>query len=342
MASSDDHDPSQEYGSRGGKRRAEILPPQRRSEIAQQAATARWANRMRRADYEGDLKIGDLILPSAVLDDGTRVLISKAFLMALGRPWKGTYRRTDRPNFIDAKNLTPFVSEELEKVLEPIEYFNVRGQRVLGYRAELLPLVCEVYRTAKEAGALNPRQEPIAKHAEILARSLSKVGIIGLVDEATGYQKVRARYELQKILSAYIAEELLPWAKRFPDSYYEQVHRVWGWEYKPGNNKRNSYIGKLTNWLVYEQLPPGVLEDLRRKNPVDPATRRRKRTHHQHLTEDVGHPHLQNQLNAVTTLLRATPNGKPNFFKGLFRAAFPTRQGELFPEFDAGEKPTTA
>jgi len=168
---------------------------------------------------------------------------------------------------------------------------------------------------------------------------LSKVGVIALVDEATGYQKVRARNELQAILAAYIAEELLPWAKRFPDSYYEHLHRVWGWEYKPGNRKRNSYIGKLTNWLIYEQMPPGVIEELRAKNPIDSQTKRRKSTHHQHLTDDIGHPHLQNQLNAVTTLLRATPDGKPGFFKTLFRSAFPSRQREMFPEFDAGHAP---
>lgn len=321
--------------SLGGVARATALSGERKSEIAKIAADARWSTP--RAAYEGDLHIGDLELPSAVLQDGRRVLISKAFLTALGRPWKGTYQKSDRPNFVDAKNLDRFISPELESFLEPIEFRNLRGQKVLGYRAELLPLVCDVYLAARLERALTDGQKPIARQAEILTRSLSKIGIVGLVDEATGYQSVRARDELQRILSAYISEELLPWAKRFPDSFYEQLHRVWDWPYRAGDNRRNAYIGKLTNWLIYEQLPPGVLQELREKNPKSLVTGRRKATHHQHLTEEIGHANLESQITSVTTLLRATPTGKPNFFKKLFATAFPPKQGEMFPDFELSD-----
>ena len=118
---------------------------------------------------------------------------------------------------------------------------------------------------------LLPSQEPIAIQAGILLGGLAEVGIVALVDAATGYEKVRARDELQKILAAYIAPELLPWAKRFPDSYYEHLHRVRGWQYKPGSNARTAYIGKLTNALIYQQLPAGVIDELRAKNPRDPS-----------------------------------------------------------------------
>lgn len=319
---------------KGGEMRAAALSAEQRSEIAKKGAAARWGKDLPRADYEGDLHIGTTSLPSAVLADGTRVLISRAILAALGRPWKGTYRGTERPNFIDAPNLTPFISPELMAAIEPIEYINLRGQKVQGYRAELLPLVCDVYLGARKSGALKGRQHAVADQAEILTRALSKVGIIGLVDETTGYQKVRARDELQKILSHYIAEELLPWSKRFPDSFYEQLHRVWGWEYKPTSSKRTAFIGRLTNTLVYEQLPPGVLDELKSKNPVDPATKRRKTVHHRHLTSDVGHPHLANQITSITTLLRATPSGKPAFFKQLFRNAYPTKGASDMAQFD--------
>ena len=323
-----------ENAKRGGQARAAKLPSSRRSEIAKQAADKRWS--APRAAYEGDLVIGDLELPSAVLEDGRRVLISRAFLMALGRPWKGTYQDSARPNFIDARNLDRFIGPEIAEFLEPIEFRNLRGQKVQGYRAELLPLVCDVYLQARSERALTDGQKPVAKQAEILTRSLSKVGIVGLVDEATGYQSVRARDELQIILAAYISEELLPWAKRFPDSFYEQVHRVWGWPYRAGDNRRTAYIGKLTNWLIYEQLPPGVLEDLRKKNPKDGLSGRRKTQHHRHLSDDIGHPNLEKQITSVTTLLRATPSNKPAFFKRLFDSAFPPNQGNLFPDYDDG------
>ena len=103
-----------------------------------------------------------------------------------------------------------------------------------------------------------------------------------------------------------------------------------GWPFDAASTARTAYIGKLTNKLIYEQLPPGVLEDLRKKNPVDTVTKRRKRKHFQHLTEDVGDPHVDKQINAVTTLLRATANGQWKFFQMLFNQAFPPIQADLF------------
>ena len=79
---------------------------------------ARWA--LPKATHEGILEIGLLPLTVAVLEDGTRLLSSRSFLTALGRPWKGTYKRTERPNFIEASNLNHFISNELEAVLESV------------------------------------------------------------------------------------------------------------------------------------------------------------------------------------------------------------------------------
>ena len=77
-----------------------------------------------------------------------------------------------------------------------------------------------------------------------------------------------------------------------------------------------------------------MLEELRKKNPRSLETGRRSLHHHRLLSEEVGHPSLTSQIQAVTTLLRATPSGKPDFFKTLFRNAFPSRQLELFPDID--------
>jgi hypothetical protein len=93
-------------------------------------------------------------------------------------------------------------------------------------------------------------------------------------------------------------------------------------------------VGKLTNKLIYEKLPPGVLPQLRRKNPVLAATNRRKHKHFQFLTEEIGDVHLENQIRAVTTLLRATPDGRWQFFETLFNHAFPPAQGDLFKGLD--------
>ena len=71
-------------------------------------------------------------------------------------------------------------------------------------------------------------------------RAFARVGITALVDEATGYQYEREHDELQKILKAYISEELLPWQKRFPDIFYKELFRLNGWNYTVNGIKKTS------------------------------------------------------------------------------------------------------
>ena len=101
-----------------------------------------------------------------------------------------------------------------------------------------------------------------------------------------------------------------------------------GWKYEPGSNARNAYIGKLTNALIYEQLPEGVLADLRSKNPRNPETKRRKHTHHQLLTPEVGHPHLDKQILVVTTLPSISDSWEE--FSRHFSRKFPPGPDDLF------------
>ena len=277
-----------------------------------------------KATHSGTLTIGNTTLPCAVLEDGTRIIASASFLKALGRPWRGKYKRTEMPSFLAANNLKPFIDEDLTSVLDPIEYETPRGGKKRGFKAELIPKVCEVYLKARDASVLKKNQEKPMIASDIIMRSLAKVGIIALIDEATGYQYVRDRDELNRILEAYIAKELLPWTKRFPDEFYRQLFRLRGWQYSPFSVKRPQYVGKLTNKLVYEKLPPGVLKELREKNPVTPKGYRKHR-HHQFLTEDIGNPHLGRHIASVTTLMRAAPNWKN--FERLFKRAF-RKEGE--------------
>lgn len=295
--------------SRGGFARAKALSPERRSDIARLGALARNADALPKATHEGPLRIGDLELPAAVLADGTRVLTSRAFLKALGRPWKGTYRHTRYPNFIDAKNLIPFVSSDIEEVLEPVEFRNLRGQKVVGYRAELLPAVCEVYLAARAEGELLDTQKRVAQQAEILVRGLSRIGIIALVDEATGYQRSRAKDALARILEEFIAKELRPWVKTFPDDYYAEIFRLRGLEYMKDNVRRPQYFGYLTNDIVYKRLAPGVLEELKTVTP------RRESGGHKHqlfrrLTDNIGHPKLREHLSSVITVMKLSTDYK--------------------------------
>lgn len=315
-------------GKKGGKTRSANMTPAERSEAARLAAEKRWGKRYVDATHVGQLVVDDMELDVAVLEDGSRVISQKTIMEALGRSvTTGRHGRHDlRPPFLGAANLVPYFPDGLTDMYEPID-FKAPGQGSIstGFRAEILPLVCETYLSAREDGALIRSQLPAAQAAEILVRGLARVGIIALVDEATGYQDVRARDELAKILKAYVSPELQPWIKRFPDEFFEQIYRLQGWEFKPGTSKRSPYVGKLINKYIYEQLPPGVLEELRAKNPA--VDGRRAAKHHQFLTSGTGNVHLDRQISTVTTLMRIADDKKQ--FEDLFEKAFPPAQEKL-------------
>src|SRR5207249_980288 len=150
------------------------------------------------------------------------------------------------PAFLTAKNLKPHIDEELYVTSSQVEFKPLRGSKAFGYPAELLPKVCDVFLKARDAGDLVPGQGHIARQADVLMRALAHVGIAALVDEATGYQEVRDRLALQKILEAYIAKELAAWAKRFPDDFYKELFRLRGWQWHGVSVKRPILVGKLT------------------------------------------------------------------------------------------------
>jgi hypothetical protein len=119
---------------------------------------------------------------------------------------------------------------------------------------------------------------------------------------------------------------LLPWTRRFPDEFFRQIYRLHNWPYKEGQHKRPKYLGKLVNQLVYAKLPPGVLPELRKLNPPGESSYRRYK-HHQFLTSDTGHPHLDKQIIETTTLMRVSDDKKS--FRRLFDKAFPAKYQQI-------------
>jgi len=298
--------------AKGGRRRAERLSPARRKEIARKAAEARWGIEIPQAVYDGELHFGDLELPCAVLSDGTRVLTESNFMSALGMYRSGalSVRRgpKDRgarvPLYLAFKNIKPFVDKHLAGMhSEPLRYRTSSGNIAHGVRAAIIPRICEIWLDARKEGVLGKRQEEIAEKAEIIIRALAHVGIIALVDEATGYQDIRARDALAKILEEFVAKELRPWVRTFPAEFYQNLYRLRGLRFPDDNKSRPQYFGHLTNDIVYKRIAPGVLQELKRQTPRG-DTGRHKQQLHRRLTEDVGHLKLREHLASVTTLMK--------------------------------------
>lgn len=317
----------------GGLARAESLTPEQRSEIARAGAAARWG--IPKATHRGELTIGDTRIPCAVLEDGRRILTEHGITNALLGVRSGAAKRqkaladgrAPNPLFLAPDRLKPFISQEMtDGPLTPIQYID--GKRsVTGFEASILPTVCEVWLKARDAGALHAQQADKAQRADTLMRGLAHVGIVALVDEATGYQEVRDRKALQAILDKYLAKELAAWAKRFPDEFYREMFRLKGWSYNPMSVARPGVVGRYTTDVVYERLAPGIVEELERINPKNSRGNRGAK-HHQWLSDDIGHPALAQHLHAVMGLMRVS--GSWEQFIGLMDRAFP-RKGHTIP-----------
>ena len=266
---------------------------------------------LRKATHFGTINIGGKDLSCAVLEDETRVLTQTALFQAFDRSRMG--RRgaeqigSNLPSFMLSDNIKPFINAGLEvRVNFEEKYIGKNKKEFIGYNAEILPHICDAFLKARDAGVLTDNQQSLAIASDILVRSLAKVGIIALIDEATGYQQDREIDALNKLLKLYIAEELMPWQKKFPDIYYNELCRLNGWP-KDYIMKRPSVVGTWTNKLIYEQLPPGILEYLKNNTPKTTKGHRKHRFF-QLLTEDIGEPHLKGQLNQIITLFQLSDN----------------------------------
>lgn len=314
---------SKEAGRKGGKAAANKMTPEQKVARARRAAESRWGP-IAKATHDGEIPIGNAKIPCAVLEDGTRVLTQQGVLMAIGRArsakgGQGASQGVDKlPAFLAAKNLKPFISTELQESTKPIRFRLPSGGLAYGYAANLLPQVCDVYLQARESSALRSKQVDIARECEIVVRGLANVGITALVDEATGYEKVREQFELAKILEAFVAKEIQGWVQTFDPEFYELICHVSG---KPiaMAKKRPKYFGRITNNLIYSRLAPGVLQELEAQNPANELGNR-ARKHHQHLTREMGHPKLKEHLAGVTTALKMAKQFKlswKDFLKAL-------------------------
>jgi len=264
-----------------------------------------------KATHFGKITIGDKELTCAVLEDGTRILSTTAMFKAFDRPRKGKNKEenawTDMPVFMGANNLKPYVDKALSAGTHFSIKYIAKDKRILdGYKAEVLPIICDIYLQARQDDILLPQQLDMAHASEILVRSLSKIGVIALIDEATGYQSEREKDELQKLLSLYVREEYLPWTRRFPDEFYKEMFRLKGWDYK--GKAKSPLVGQYTNKFVYDVLPDPVIEEIKKKNPLvknktNASKLHRLHRHHQYLTDNTSIPHLDKHLSSVITLM---------------------------------------
>ncbi len=295
-------------------------------------------------DTQKPIRIGKIEIPCFVLEGGLRVITETGLYNALdlsrtgrnsnsGKPSKDLRAKSDDPQsppptnrikaatnttelprFAQAKWLKPHLPPKLAYGLKTRYLFQMpNGAIAHGFKAQVLTAICSAILDAYHSGSSTERYEGLIRQAEILLEGFANVGIIGLIDEATEYQDTRKASALAEILEAFIADELRPWSKEFPDAYYEEIYRLWEYTRPQHHVNHPQFIAKLTNKLIYKPLGPGILEELQRINPLlENGTRRNK--HHQLLSENYGVKKLREQITRVVTLLEVA-HTKEHFYR---------------------------
>ena len=320
---------------KGGRARANVLTPEERSEIARNAVRARWekakpdlkdneqvspspdqrSNSLIKKDdtdglpiayFTGKLPIGDAHFTVYVLSNGKRVMAQREVVRVLTGHIKG-----DLGRYLESQSLQPYIQPG--KIIGQTIQFKIPGTQYkgTGYEATLLLDICDAYLRARDAKALAANQRGIAKQAEIITRACAKVGIIALIDEATGYGAFKRKQEYQLKLQAFIAEDLQEWARMFPDEFWFELARLEGIHYSPRN--RPLRWGRYVMAFVYDTVDKDVGNKLREINP-DPHF---KQNHHQWLKE-FGRQKVNDHLQRVIAVMKLC-NGMDDFKKKFAR-----------------------
>ena len=302
-----------EMGSKGGEARNKALTPERKREIALMGVEARREKaegplpKATHGDLAHPLTIGEWEVPCYVLEDKRRVLVQSGVMNALDMS-QGTAGRGDGDRitkFVATKALNAFVSNELAEVIKnPIIFQTTSGSRAYGYEATVLADICDVVLEARKQKKLHYQQEHIAERCEALVRAFAKVGIIALVDEATGFQYDRPRRDLEEQLKTFLSESLRRWVQTFPADYFKHLCRLRGVELRP-DMRLPQYFGTLTNNLVYKRLAPGLLHRLkeRRQERGSPSNKL-----HSWLSADIGFQEVLVHLGTVVGLMKINAN----------------------------------
>lgn len=230
------------------------------------------------AKHKGELSLGESSVECYVLDDKTRVISLRATVKAIAG-----VETSKLSDYIGIIPLKEFIDKD--SVMGGTIEFTVPGnpQKGVGIKAEVFLEICQAFVSAASFDRLvTEKQKENARRCAVLLSSCAKIGLIALIDEATGYQRERQEDELQVKLRAFIAEELRDWEKTFPDELWEEFGRLTQW--RGSIHSRPKWWGKLVLELIYDALDPDIAQHLKEHKPPP----KHGNNYHQWMTEDVG------------------------------------------------------
>ncbi len=184
-----------------------------------------------KATHWGELQIGERSIPCYVLSTGDRVFSLKGLVVGLIGTEGGQLAE-----YLKVKALQPHLPPDLmpaaDGSIPALFKFDTGGQGIaqyaLGIKVERFNDLLRSYANALMDHALSDndpskiqltaRQLEIAKTAIKFLQVSSDVGLVALVDEATGYQYDRAEDALRLKLKLYLEDDMRKWEKNLSRS----------------------------------------------------------------------------------------------------------------------------
>lgn len=327
--------------SLGGKARKAALPAEQRSDIASAAARARWMKPEERGELpvarsEGVLPVGDVHIDCYVLQDRRRLISKRAMARALNLQSEGgnAFMKT-----LSGKRLGSAIGSELAaKIINPIHFKRLAGDLAHGFEATVLIDLCNALIAARHT--LLPSQQFLAVQAEIIVRSSAKLGIIALIDEATGFIEDKRKHEYRELWQAFIQDNYRQWEQEFPNDLFDMMYRIYGLKrINPKSTKHPRFFSKFLRKYIYAPLANSngaILEELEERNPVVYANGGRRLKLFQFLNEEIGMPALRQHIWQTVGIGRTVSNREQfdRAFMTAFPQARPVREGAVKDLFD--------
>lgn len=289
---------TQSKQSKGGVASAASLSQEQRKINAKKAIDTRWKKSkgegyvpvLPEVKHKGIGELGGHEIECYVLSNGDRVLSYRQCVQLItGKD------NSQVGDYIGVDSLKSLIDKD-KVVGETVEFKIPKTNSIgKGIKAEIFADICKAFVEAAYLGLLKTeRQKQIALKCAFLQSGFMKVGIIGFVDEITGYQNYRAKDDLQIKLNAYLAEQTRKWQKTFKDEYYQELARlgnVSDWRLK------QPYYAQITR-KVYKLVDPDVAQKLIDLD-VNPNVHQ-----HQYLSENFGVYELKSRVDQVIGLAR--------------------------------------
>ncbi|MDX1489717.1 MAG: P63C domain-containing protein [Pseudohongiellaceae bacterium] len=284
---------------------------------------------------QGKLELGGWLLDCHHLENGNRVITQRSFVDVIGMKRGGKDLGYRLATLLNNPAMKSNNIKELSLVItNPIKFKMLNGPQAFGYEGQVLVEYCKAILEARRVGAIvGSAALRYARECEAFVIACAKVGIMALIDEATGYAEVKQKDEYRRLFQDFIRSEIREWEKEFPDQFFELIYRLY--DLRPTGVNHPQFFGRFIRHYVYDPLASSngaILEQLDEKNPVAYLSGGRKFKMHQFLTNEIGVPALRQHLWQVIGIGNSVSNRQA--FDASFRRAFPQSGDQQ--EFDLG------